>query len=114
MRTKQSQANDNHRQKPQEHREATTIKAKSTEAMNPTKTHENQNFQHQKETTRVLHPAPRLTPENGGIPPFLRYLRRNPGFRADIVRLKPIIGDISAVVVWSMHRKTTKDKAIGA
>ena len=30
MRTKQSQANDNHRQKPQEHREATTIKAKST------------------------------------------------------------------------------------
>lgn len=29
MRTKQSQANDNHRQKPQEHREATTIKAKS-------------------------------------------------------------------------------------
>ena len=62
----------------------------------------------------VLHPASRLTPENGGIPPFLRYLRRNPGFRADIVRLKPIIGDISAVVVWSMHRKTTKDKAIGA
>lgn len=49
MRTKQSQANDNHRQKPQEHREATTIKAKSTgnestEAMDPTKTHENQNF----------------------------------------------------------------------
>ena len=30
MRTKQSQANDNHRQKPQEHRESTTIKAKST------------------------------------------------------------------------------------
>ena len=30
MRTKQSQANDNHRQKPQEHRKATTIKAKST------------------------------------------------------------------------------------
>lgn len=87
---------------------------RATEAMNPTKTHENQNFQHQKETTGVLHPASRLTPENGGIPPFLRYLRRNPGFRADIVRLKPIIGDISAVVVWSMHRKTTKDKVIGA
>lgn len=29
MRTKQSQANDSHRQKPQEHREVTTIKAKS-------------------------------------------------------------------------------------
>lgn len=29
MRTKQSQANDSYRQKPQEHREATTIKAKS-------------------------------------------------------------------------------------
>ena len=72
------------------------------------------NYTYQKETTRVLHPAPRLAPENGGIPPFLRYLRRNPGFRADIVRLKPIIGDISAVVVWSMHRKTTKNKAIGA
>jgi len=43
---------------------------RATEAMNPTKTHENQNFQHQKETTGVLHPASRLTPENGGIPPF--------------------------------------------
>ena len=29
MRTKQSQSNESHRQKPQEHREATTIKAKS-------------------------------------------------------------------------------------
>lgn len=47
---------------------------RATEAMDPTKTHENQNFQHQKETTRVLHPAPRLTPENGGIPPFLRVI----------------------------------------
>ncbi|MGJ0617085.1 hypothetical protein ACR73I_10570 [Bifidobacterium pseudocatenulatum] len=28
------------------------------------------NYTHQKETTRVLHPASRLTPENGGIPPF--------------------------------------------
>ena len=30
MRTKQSQNNESHRQKPQEHRKATTIKAKST------------------------------------------------------------------------------------
>ena len=29
MRTKQSHSNESHRQKPQEHREATTIKAKS-------------------------------------------------------------------------------------
>ncbi|WP_186291012.1 hypothetical protein [Bifidobacterium catenulatum] len=28
------------------------------------------NYTYQKETTRVLHPASRLTPENGGIPPF--------------------------------------------
>ena len=28
------------------------------------------NYIHGKETTRVLHPATRLTPENGGIPPF--------------------------------------------
>jgi hypothetical protein len=74
MRTKQSQANDSHRQKPQEHREATTIKAKSTgnESHRSHGSNENQNFQHQKETTRVLHPASRLTPENGGIPPFYR------------------------------------------
>ena len=45
---------------------------------------------------------------------FGGLIRRNPWFRADIVLLKLIIGDISAVVVWSMHRKTTKDKAIGA
>lgn len=28
------------------------------------------NYTHEKETTGVLHPASRLTPENGGIPPF--------------------------------------------
>ena len=28
------------------------------------------NYTYQKETTRVLHPASRLTPKNGGIPPF--------------------------------------------
>ncbi|WP_368232484.1 hypothetical protein [Bifidobacterium pseudocatenulatum] len=28
------------------------------------------NYIHEKETTGVLHPASRLTPENGGIPPF--------------------------------------------
>lgn len=28
------------------------------------------NYTYQKETTGVLHPASRLTPENGGIPPF--------------------------------------------
>ncbi len=31
---------------------------------------ENKNYTYQKETTRVLHPATRLAPENGGIPPF--------------------------------------------
>ncbi|MDB0585363.1 hypothetical protein PL374_04915 [Bifidobacterium adolescentis] len=31
---------------------------------------QNKNYKHKKETTRVLHPASRLTPENGGIPPF--------------------------------------------
>ena len=36
----------------------------------PTTKAENQNYTHEKEATRVLHPAPRLTPENGGIPPF--------------------------------------------
>ena len=36
----------------------------------PTTKAENQNYTHEKETTRVLHPAPRLTPENSGIPPF--------------------------------------------
>ncbi|MBS5296310.1 hypothetical protein [Bifidobacterium pseudocatenulatum] len=28
------------------------------------------NYTHEKETTGVLHPASRLTPGNGGIPPF--------------------------------------------
>lgn len=28
------------------------------------------NYTYQKETTGVLHSAPRLTPENGGVPPF--------------------------------------------
>ena len=36
----------------------------------PTTKAENQNYTHEKETTRVLHPASRLAPENGGIPPF--------------------------------------------
>ena len=31
---------------------------------------ENKNYTYQKETTGVLHPATRLAPENGGIPPF--------------------------------------------
>jgi hypothetical protein len=30
----------------------------------------NKNFTQEKETMGVLHPASRLTPENGGIPPF--------------------------------------------
>ena len=43
----------------------------------PTTKAENQNYTHEKETTRVLHPASRLTPENGGIPPFLRVILIN-------------------------------------
>lgn len=45
---------------------------------------------------------------------FGGLIRRMSGFWVDIVRLKPIIGDISAVVVWSRHRKTAKNKVIGA
>jgi hypothetical protein len=49
MRTKQSQNNESHRQKPQEHREATTIKAKSKgneshRSQGSNENHENQNF----------------------------------------------------------------------
>lgn len=35
------------------------------------------NYTYQKETTGVLHPASRLTPGNGGIPPFLRVILIN-------------------------------------
>ncbi|WP_368112066.1 hypothetical protein [Bifidobacterium adolescentis] len=38
---------------------------------------QNKNYKHKKETTRVLHPASRLTPGNGGIPPFLRVILIN-------------------------------------
>ena len=38
---------------------------------------QNKNYKHKKETTRVLHPASRLTPGNGGIPPFLSVVLIN-------------------------------------
>ncbi|WP_346973053.1 hypothetical protein [Bifidobacterium adolescentis] len=38
---------------------------------------QNKNYKHKKETTGVLHPASRLTPGNGGIPPFLRVILIN-------------------------------------
>ena len=40
-------------------------------------TTKNENLTHEKKTTRVLHPASRLTPENGGIPPFIGVILIN-------------------------------------
>ena len=69
---KRHQDNKQENHEKRNHTEPRTKDRTDQKQISTSKPSKTKNFRHQKETTRVLHPAPRLTPENGGIPPFYR------------------------------------------